>query len=89
MRNLTAVRFEKVMTSGRTRPLVLACEEADEESQDPTEYVVREVSPGTWYRTGANSWNLLRWPSSLPASRNPDLVACHGYPETHHWKSDP
>jgi len=41
MRNLTAVRFEKVMTSGRTRPLVLACEQADEESDGPVEYVVK------------------------------------------------
>lgn len=29
------------MTSGRTRPLVLACEEAGEEADDPTEYVVK------------------------------------------------
>jgi hypothetical protein len=36
MRNLTAVCFEKAMTSGRTRPLVLACEEVDEESGGPT-----------------------------------------------------
>jgi hypothetical protein len=41
MRNLTAVRFEKAMISGRTRPLVLACEEADEESDGSTEYVVK------------------------------------------------
>jgi hypothetical protein len=41
MRNLTAVRFEKAMTSGRTRPLVLACEEADEESDGSTEYIVK------------------------------------------------
>jgi hypothetical protein len=40
MRNLTAVRFEKAMISGRTRPLLLACEDADEESDGPTEYVV-------------------------------------------------
>ena len=41
MRSLTAVRFEKVMTSGRTRPLVLACEQADEESDGPIECVVK------------------------------------------------
>jgi hypothetical protein len=37
MRSLTAVHFEKAMTSGRTRPFVLACEEAD----GPVEYVVK------------------------------------------------
>ena len=41
MPNLTAVRFEKAMISGRTRPLVLACEEADEEGDGPVEYVVK------------------------------------------------
>jgi hypothetical protein len=43
MRQLTAVRFERAMTSGRTRPLVLACEEADANADDPTptEFLVK------------------------------------------------
>jgi len=58
MRNLTAVRFEKAMISGRTRPLLLACEDADEESDGPTEYVVK--LRGSIYENGLTNPSVPR-----------------------------
>ena len=74
MHYLTAVRFEKAMTSGRTRPLVLGCEEGDEDGGGAAEYVVK--LRGSNYTGGVRlAWELVA--SGLP---RPSTSWCRSLP---------